>query len=339
MAEELHYSTVVFKNPIVSSPKEKKEEETAYAEVKAKGSAVTQRNPSTAEKKEEETAYAEVKAKGSAVTQRNPSTAVDKKSALHSQPFRRAAVCLGLLCSLLVSAIIGLCVYFSSALSEHNTKSGPDQDLMNLNRNLSTANHILQSDYSNVSNANRRLAAEKEEVSRERDRLNWNLQFVFQFDDFPVKKYCSQKDGTGERTCNSCQDGWILFQSSCYWILHPDAPWKTWIQSQQCCKQENSDLAVIGSQEEQEFIHNHTKEYYDGYHGYWIGLTDKAAVGKWLWVNGSHQNLTDGFWNSQTRGNCVLTVPKNAPLANWNAESCDMQNRWICESRALIWSD
>lgn len=274
MAEELHYSTVVFKNPIVSSPKEKKEEETEYDEVKAKGSAVTQRNPATA---------------------------VDEKSALHSQPFRGAAVCLGLLCALLVSAIIGLCVYFSTT--------------------------------------NRRLAVEKENVSRERDRLNWNLQLIFQFDVFPVKKYCSHKVGTGERVCNSCQDGWMLFQSSCYLIVQPEAQWKTWTESQQYCKQENADLPVIGSQAEQEFIHNHTKDYYDDYHGYWIGLTDKAENGKWLWVNGSHQNLTDGFWNSRNGGNCVLTIPKNAPLANWNAVSCDMQNRWICESRALIWPD
>nr|XP_046172292.1 C-type lectin domain family 9 member A-like [Oncorhynchus gorbuscha] len=316
MAEELHYSSVVFKNPIVSSPKEKKEEETAYAEVKAKGSAVTQQNPATA---------------------------VDEKSALHSQPFRGPAVCLGLLCALLVSAIIGLCVYFSTALSEHNTKLvgelAANQDLMNLNSNLSRANHILQSDYTNVSTTNRRLAAEKEHVSRERDRLNWNLQFIFQFDDFPVKKYCSQNVGSGERVCNSCQDSWILFQSSCYLIVQYDPPWKTWTESQQYCKQENADLPVIGSRAEQEFIHNHTKEYYDKYHGYWIGLTDKAEEGKWLWVNGGHQNLTDGFWNSQTGGDCVLTIPSNAPLANWNAVRCDMQNSWICESRALIWSD
>uniref|UniRef100_A0A8C8CX03 C-type lectin domain-containing protein n=1 Tax=Oncorhynchus tshawytscha TaxID=74940 RepID=A0A8C8CX03_ONCTS len=226
-------------------------------------------------------------------------------------PFRGAAVCLGLLCALLVSAIRFLC---------HNTKLvgelAANQDLMNLNSNLSTANHILQSDYTNVSTPNRRLAAEKEHVSRERDRLNWNLQFIFQFDDFPVKKYCSQN-----RVCNSCQDGWILFQSSCYLIVQYDPPWKTWTESQQYCKQENADLPAIGSRAEQEFIHSHTKEYYDKYHGYWIGLTDKAEDGKWLWVNGSHQNLTDG----QTGGDCVLTIPNNAPLANWNAVRCDMQ--------------
>ncbi|CAB1334395.1 unnamed protein product, partial [Coregonus sp. 'balchen'] len=180
------------------------------------------------------------------------------------------------------------------------------------------------------------LAAEKKEVLRERDRLNWNLRVIYQLDDSPVKKYCSQKDDTGERACNSCQHGWMLFKSSCYLILHPAAPWKTWTQSQQYCKQENADLAVIGSQEEQEFIHNNTKYYHDEHHGYWIGLSYKAKVGQWLWVNGNNQNQTDGFWKRQTGGDCMLTVPKNAPLANWNAAWCDMENRWICESRALI---
>ncbi|XP_045082570.1 C-type lectin domain family 12 member B-like [Coregonus clupeaformis] len=327
MAEELHYSTVVFKNPIVSSLKKKKEEETVYAEVKAKGSAVTQQSP--------------------AMT-------VDEMPALHSQPFRGVAVCLGVVCVLLLSAIIGLCVYFSTAFSEHNTKLvreleqltdartfllAANQVLTNLNSNLSIANHILQSDYSNVSTANQRLVAEKEEVSRERDRLNWTLRVIYQFEDFPVNQYCSPKDGAGERKCNPCRRGWMLFQSSCYQILYPPAPWNTWEQSRMDCKQNNADLVVIGSQKEQEFIHNHTQYYYDKDHGYWIGLNDIAKVGQWLWVSGSHQNLTDGFWKRQTGGDCVLTVPNNAPLDNWNAESCSMQNRWICESRALILSD
>nr|XP_029535544.1 C-type lectin domain family 12 member B-like [Oncorhynchus nerka]XP_029535545.1 C-type lectin domain family 12 member B-like [Oncorhynchus nerka]XP_029535546.1 C-type lectin domain family 12 member B-like [Oncorhynchus nerka] len=321
MSEELHYSTVVFKNPIISLLEEKKEEETVYAEVK-----------------------------GSAVTQRNPATAVDERPALHSQPFRGVAVCLGVLCVLLVSAIIGLYVYFSTALSEHNTKLvreleqltdvrafllASNQDLTNLNSNLSKANHILRCDYSKVSTANQRLAAEKEALSRERDRLNWNLRYIYQFENFPVNQYCSPKDDVGERKCNPCRSGWMLFQSSCYQILYHSSPWKTWEQSRENCKKNHSDLLVIGSQTEQEFIHNHTQYYFDIHHGYWIGLTDIANVNQWLWVNGSHQ--TDGFWKRQTGGgNCVLTVPNNAPLANWNAESCSMQNRWICESRALL---
>ncbi|CAB1334370.1 unnamed protein product [Coregonus sp. 'balchen'] len=134
-----------------------------------------------------------------------------------------------------------------------------------------------------------------------------------------------------ERKCNPCRHGWMLFQSSCYQILYPPAPWNTWEQSRMDCKQNNADLVVIGSQKEQEFIHNHTQYYYDKDHGYWIGLNDIAKVGQWLWVSGSHQNLTDGFWKRQTGGDCVLTVPNNAPLDNWNAESCSMQNRWICE--------
>ncbi|XP_029573814.1 C-type lectin domain family 12 member B-like isoform X2 [Salmo trutta] len=258
-------------------------------------------------KKEDETVYAEVKVKGNAVTQRNPATAVDERPALHSQPFRVVAVCLGVLCVLLVSAIIGLYVYFSTALSEHNTKLvreleqltdacafllAANQDLTNLNSNLSTANHIMQSDYSNVSTANLRLAAEKEALSRERDRLNWSLRFIYQFEDFPVSQYCSPKDGVGERKCNPCRSGWTLFKSSCYQILYPSNPWKTWEQSRENCKQNNADLVVIGNQKEQEFIHNHTQYYFDMHHGYWIGLSGIANISQWLWVNGSQQ--TDG---------------------------------------------
>ncbi|CAB1334457.1 unnamed protein product, partial [Coregonus sp. 'balchen'] len=120
----------------------------------------------------------------------------------------------------------------STAFSEHNTKL-----VRELAANLSTANHILQSDYNNVNTANQLLAAEKEEVSTERD-IFLSINIV-------------HKKKTQEGVCNSCQGGWMLFQSSCYLILHPAAPWKNWTESQQYCKQENADLAVISSQEDQ----------------------------------------------------------------------------------------
>lgn len=39
----------------------------------------------------------------------------------------------------------------------------------------------------------------------------------------------------------------------------------------------------------QEFINNHTKYYYDKYHGYWIGLNETNK--NWLWVDGRNDTL------------------------------------------------
>ncbi|XP_028971645.2 C-type lectin domain family 12 member B-like [Esox lucius] len=277
------------------------------------------------ENKEKKKVYDSGKAKGYSPTQQSPATGMDNSPAPHSQPCHGVAVCLGVLCVLLVSAIIGLSV-FSTELSEQN-------------QYLSTANHILQSYNSNISTANQDLMSDKEELTQERDRLKTNLQVIYQLHDFPVNQYCSKTNGNVTK-CNPCKVGWMLFQSSCYLILFSDAPWKNWTESREDCKKRESDLVVISSQPEQEFISNQTQSYYDVFHGYWIGLSYQANNQSWMWVDGSVQSLNKGFWNTTAKNlnSCVFIIPINKMLANWNTPGCFMQNRWICESTALNWS-
>ena len=48
------------------------------------------------------------------------------------------------------------------------------------------------------------------------------------------------------------------------------------------------------------------------------------------------------YWVKQSdpsRLSCAISNPHEQPLANWDKVSCDMRNRWICETRALIRSD
>uniref|UniRef100_A0A3P8ZXM0 C-type lectin domain-containing protein n=2 Tax=Esox lucius TaxID=8010 RepID=A0A3P8ZXM0_ESOLU len=215
-----------------------------------------------------------VKDKGNSPTQQSPATGMDNSPAPHSQPCHGVAVCLGVLFVLLVSAIVGLSV-FSTELSEQN-------------QYLSTA---------------------KEELTQERDRLKTNLQVIYQLHDFPVNQYCSKTNGNVTK-CNPCKVGWMLFQSSCYLILFSDAPWKNWTESREDCKKRESDLVVISSQPEQEFISNQTQSYYDVFHGYWIGLSYQANNQSWMWVDGSVQGLDKGFWihSAQIQNTCVLTI-------------------------------
>lgn len=41
----------------------------------------------------------------------------------------------------------------------------------------------------------------------------------------------------------------------------------------------------------QEFISNHTKYYNDDVHGYWMGLSNKNAIGTWTWIDGSNMTV------------------------------------------------
>ncbi|XP_039974254.1 C-type lectin domain family 12 member B-like isoform X2 [Xiphias gladius] len=285
MEEELNYATVVFKNG-GGTPKEKNEDFTIYSTVKTKGSATTVPNG---------------------------------EAAAHSQHLRLLAVCLGIICVLLVGSLI----YIGVVMSEQKAKF-----TANLS-NLTAENQQLVMKNSN-------LESKTEELSRDRDDLNWTLTVILKFNSFPVDKYCPQKQ------CQPCQRGWILFQEKCYLFYMEYRYWKTWRESQIYCQSRAADLVVIDSLQEQEFISNHIEYYYDKYHGYWFGL-HQTADKTWLWVNGHNETL--GYWTAQAAiqlgeaGPCALMIPERNPTASWNTARCKMLNRFICESEVLIRSN
>ncbi|XP_056142015.1 CD209 antigen-like protein C [Lampris incognitus] len=145
-----------------------------------------------------------------------------------------------------------------------------------------------------------------------------------------------------QTVCKPCLDGWLPFQSSCYWFADSgfSLHWKTWEESQSHCRYYQAHLVTIESQEEQEFINNHTEFYHDENHGYWIGLTDNTADRQWRWVSGSP--LTLSFWTtrrSYSSFRCGLSKARGRAGASWGKASCSMKNRWMCESKALTKPD
>ncbi|XP_028984013.1 natural killer cells antigen CD94 [Betta splendens] len=174
------------------------------------------------------------------------------------------------------------------------------------------------------------LQRQKEELTKQRDRLNWTFEAVLEHRQFPVHSYCPQNGA-----CQPCLDQWIQFQSNCYLFSGGtySSKWKTWEESQNECKTFTANLLVIDSQDEQEFISNHTRRYCDDKHGYWIGLRN---TGRWMWLN--KWNLTVSYWRTTASStvSCGLSLPEVDPLANWQNTGCYMKNRWICERRALI---
>ncbi|XP_008428927.1 natural killer cells antigen CD94-like [Poecilia reticulata] len=234
----------------------------------------------------------------------------EKRSQFHPLLF------LGMICFILLLTIIILSVYFTY---EQRRQSGV---LTKQNLKLEAMNAALR----------RRTA----ELHRERNRLNWTLDVILEYDNFPAAERCPQKQ------CKPCPNGWAMFQSNCYLFTEDEYSykWKTWQQSQEFCeKEKNAKLAVIDSQEEQEFINNKTKKYNDNNHGYWIGLK-KDTEDMWTWADG--RNLSVTFWSTQEAGNrlfCGLINPNLNNSSNWAKSSCSMKNRWICETRVLIRPD
>ncbi|XP_018595244.1 C-type lectin domain family 6 member A-like [Scleropages formosus] len=191
---------------------------------------------------------------------------------------------------------------------------------------------------------NRSLTTEKENLEREnkslktiRGSLNRTLEAIFRFSNLPVNMFCPvTKSGAKERRCSVCQVGWKPYNSSCYYV-YLSSPWNTWSGSRQECIKMGADLVTIDSEDEQRFISELATNYYDKWHGYWIGL--RRSSNGWFWVNGDP--LTTGFWISDPTdkhaSQCVLTNTVNGTLYSWRDENnCHFHNRWICESKALI---
>ncbi|XP_061771554.1 oxidized low-density lipoprotein receptor 1-like isoform X1 [Nerophis ophidion] len=241
------------------------------------------------------------------------------KVSLHTS-IKMASAGLGIICIILMSVIITLALHINDVVAERRQE----------NANLTDENQQL---FAQVS----QLRGRVKELARERDSLNWTMGVILKYDSFPVKKHCSEKVLT---LCEPCMQGWLWFRSKCYLFL--DTPyyqgWKTWKGSVEACREMDADLVGIDSQEEQEFVTNHTKFYNDNRHGYWMGLRKDDNTDQWMWHHGG--NLTVTFWRTQyySRTNCALILPSDS-LANWSKESCEMKNRYVCQTSALFKPD
>uniref|UniRef100_A0A3Q3XA74 C-type lectin domain-containing protein n=1 Tax=Mola mola TaxID=94237 RepID=A0A3Q3XA74_MOLML len=226
------------------------------------------------------------------------------------------AASLAVICVALVSIVIVLIIQFNTVISGQQRE----------NIKLMARNEQLCADKAD-------LERQTEELTRDRDQLNWTIGVILEYEKFPVNDLCPQK------VCKPCLDGWVRFHLKCYLFAETlyYYNWRSWDGSRSKCREIQADLVVIESQEEQEFINNHTKFYNDELHGYWIGLSTKNVLGTWEWIDGS--NLTVSYWKTQKAGyrvSCGLTLSHGDPLAKWNKASCDMKNRWICETKSLL---
>ncbi|XP_071382916.1 CD209 antigen-like protein C [Centroberyx affinis] len=251
----------------------------------------------------------------------------DGKSSSSCPHVQVVAWCLGILCVILLSAVIALCVY-----STHESERLVS-DLKQLKDNQTTllaVNGILESRNTNMTTENLQLKTEKSNLERRIENMTlthaqWSLD-----------AYCPKEGNSQERQCKACQQGWIHSSSlsSCYAIVDEKdySKQKTWEEARDDCRGKNSDLVIIGSLEEQKFIYEHNWGLTSETSGYWIGLTD--AAGSWKWVDGS--DLTEDYWIKQPAANahCAISLQKTRPKG-WNAVDCTERNRWICEMNAL----
>ncbi|XP_043082924.1 CD209 antigen-like protein C [Puntigrus tetrazona] len=215
--------------------------------------------------------------------------------------YRSAVVCLVLLCVLLLTAVIVLCVTLFT------------------NNKLTEKIDQLQTNKSTLTEARDQLIDQNMQLTRERDGLlSSNRDLIKQRDQLHHEK---------NELFESIRqmDGWIYYQSNFYYISSEK---KSWTESRRYCTERGADLITINNREEQDFVKKISLNA-----NVWIGLTDSDVEGRWKWVDGS--TLTSGFWdprepNGQRAENCALTYSPG-----WADYPCSDLFLWICEKSIL----
>ncbi|XP_049327985.1 CD209 antigen-like protein E [Astyanax mexicanus] len=259
-----------------------------------------------------------------------------RKVALHhtqadikgSRRYRLAAVGLGLLCVLLLTAITVLWIQLNHLTAErdqlqtsYSNLAAERHQLQTSYTNLTAERHQLQTSYTNLTAERDQLQTSYTNLTAERDQLQTSYTNLTAERD----QLQAERDGLQRRLSEL---GWVYFNSSLYYVSNEK---KNWTESRDDCRERGSDLVIINSREEQDFINTLRKG-----QRVWTGLSDGETEGVWKWVDGSE--LITGFWypgepNSYGDEDCGLYGYGSDPVKNWADYPCNNHFFWICEKR------
>ncbi|XP_066508702.1 macrophage mannose receptor 1-like [Hoplias malabaricus] len=216
--------------------------------------------------------------------------------------FRLAAVCLGLLCILLLITSI---VLYKKYIHLKEEKDSMSKNIFSLR-----ANHLI-----NIKN-----------LTKERDQLKSSYQnLTEEMDQLKDRNQNLTEEMDQLKSRNQDLKCMKSFGSSFY---HISTDFKTWNESRQDCRDKGADLLIINNKEEQEFIKK--QDIYT-----WLGLSDEKTEGLWKWVDGSLAPTE--FWiNGEPNDyngeeDCAVFSETADPLKTWNDIPCSYTAKWICE--------
>ncbi|XP_051540358.1 CD209 antigen-like isoform X1 [Myxocyprinus asiaticus] len=229
---------------------------------------------------------------------------------------RAATVCLGLLCVLLLGAVIVMCVQLNANIHQSHIKSKnytEERDkLLTKNTNLTEERVQLLIWYANLTDV----------LTKERDGL------LTKYDNLAIQY--EQLQQRKNEQWNHEMDGWIYYQLSFYYL---SSELKSWNESRRYCTERGADLVIINNREEQDFVRKISKG-----ESVWIGLSDSDEEGTWKWVDSI--KLTSGFWSAgepnDHKGNedCVITGSWLFS-SGWADYPCNNAFKWACEKSIL----
>ncbi|XP_026128805.1 asialoglycoprotein receptor 1-like [Carassius auratus] len=206
---------------------------------------------------------------------------------------RAAEVCLSLLCFLLLTAAIVLCVCFTternqlltqiSNLSEEREKTLTKyEQILNNNNNRTEECKQILSKYEQILNHNKNLTKEREQLFTNNIKLIAEKEHLLMENKNKTEKRdqiiktCELQQGLLEDQQND-PFKWIYYNFSFYYI---SSELKSWTDSRRDCQQRGADLVNINSPKEQDFLQKIAVSDH-----FWIGLG--KVEGKWKWISGT----------------------------------------------------
>ncbi|XP_034146954.1 C-type lectin domain family 6 member A-like [Esox lucius] len=211
------------------------------------------------------------------------------------RPSGVAAVCLGLLCVLLLAGIIGLSVSYGVIGRQYFTERNK---LQTSNKNLTEERDQLQTSYNN-------LTKERDQLQRDRD--------IFQ------------------RLLVKYPNGWKVFGNSIYYVSTEENNWE---YANQDCLKRGAQLVIINSPEEQKFLITLNIRSWIGLtdretEGTWRWV-DGTPLTTAYW-GGKEPNSGGGIYKDEDCAE-INNIWYSDPVKNWNDDLCTTQHNWICEN-------
>ncbi|XP_067883105.1 CD209 antigen-like protein C [Heterodontus francisci] len=133
-------------------------------------------------------------------------------------------------------------------------------------------------------------------------------------------------------TSELCHKYWTPYKGNCYFFSRTILGWE---DSRQNCIAQGSELLVIHSEEEQEFVAG-----FNASRIYWIGIKDNPLEATWMWVDGTTLQEDLIFWdrdNPDSYFDYDLEAFKNCVFLRsgaWANAVCTIPHYWICKRRS-----
>ncbi|RZF36756.1 hypothetical protein LSTR_LSTR005069, partial [Laodelphax striatellus] len=186
---------------------------------------------------------------------------------------------------------------------------------------------------------------DREQIAYERDALDQELETV---ESEQISNVFDERRNFIDDDCTNCVDDgpainkWTmpllkLGEKRYYLGIFFRA---NWYRAAQYCRYHGMHLASIGSQEENDKLEKHIRDFGLGHEHFWTSGTDQAEEGTFFWMS-TGRPITFTNWNTGEPNNfryengeeehCLELWNRDGKGLKWNDSPCSFETYFVCE--------